>query len=189
MLAKGVIKDVARVLGFPFEDANALTNLIPDQLKISLQEAREQEPEIQMMIDSNYQVAELFEIAHKLEGLTRHASKHAAGIVISPQPIDEVLPVYIPPKSTELVTQYAMTELESLGFLKIDFLGLKNLTLIDKALKLIKRNRNTDIDIDKIPLDDPKAFELICAGKTSGVFQLESEGLKEVLRKLQPNKF
>ncbi len=189
MLAKGVIKDVARVLGFPFEDANALTNLIPDQLKISLKEAREQEPEIQNMIDGNFQVAELFEVAHKLEGLTRHASKHAAGIVISPQPVDEVLPVYIPPKSTELVTQYAMTELESLGFLKIDFLGLKNLTLIDKALKLIKRTRGIDINIDRIPLDDPKAFELICAGKTSGVFQLESEGLKEVLRKLQPDKF
>ncbi|MBT4855875.1 DNA polymerase III subunit alpha [bacterium] len=189
MLAKGVLKDVGRALGFPFEDANALTNLIPDQLKITLKEAREQEPEIQNLIDSNFQVAELFNIAHKLEGLTRHASKHAAGIVISPQPIDEVLPVYIPPKSNELVTQYAMTELESLGFLKIDFLGLKNLTLIDKALRLIKKNKGIDIDIDKIPLDDAKAFELICAGNTSGVFQLESDGLKDVLRKLQPDKF
>lgn len=189
MLAKGVIKDVARALGFPFEDANALTNLIPDQLKISLKEAREQEPEIQQLIDSNPQVAELFHLAHKLEGLTRHASKHAAGIVISPQPIDEVLPVYIPPRSNDLVTQYAMTELESLGFLKIDFLGLKNLTLIDKALKMIKRNKGIDIDIDKIPLNDPATFKLICAGNTSGVFQLESDGLKDVLRKLQPEKF
>lgn len=189
MMAKGVIKDVARVLGFPFEDANALTDLIPEQLKISLTEALEQEPKLKSLIESNPKVAHLFDIAQRLEGLTRHASKHAAGIVISPEPIEDVLPVYVPPKSTELVTQYAMTELESLGFLKIDLLGLKNLTLIDQALKLIEKNYNIKIDIDKIPLDDPKAFELLKQGKTSGVFQLESQGLKEVLRRLQPEKF
>ena len=189
MAAKGVLKDVARVLGLPFEDANAITNLVPDQLKISLEEALEQEPRLTDLKNSNPKVAQLFDLAFRLEGLTRHASKHAAGIVISPKAIDEVLPVYIPPKSNELVTQYAMTELEKLGFLKIDFLGLKNLTLIDRILKLIKRVRNVDIDIDKIPTDDPKTFELICEGKTSGVFQLESDGLKDVLRRLQPEKF
>ncbi|HLW72870.1 MAG TPA: DNA polymerase III subunit alpha, partial [Candidatus Babeliales bacterium] len=130
MMAKGVIKDVARVLGFSFEDSNAMTNLIPEQLKITLTEAIEQEPRLQELINNNPRTKHIFDIAFKLEGLTRHASKHAAGIVISPEPIDEVLPVYIPAKSTELVTQYAMTELESIGFLKIDFLGLKNLTLI-----------------------------------------------------------
>ena len=186
MLAKGVIKDVARVLGFPFEDANAMTNLIPDQLKITLSEALEQEPRLKELIESNPQAKQLFDIAFKLEGLTRHASKHAAGIVISPEPIDEVFPVYVPPKSTELVAQYAMTELESIGFLKIDFLGLKNLTLIDQVIRLIKQNHNITLDINKLPLDDAKTFELICAGNTSGVFQLESEGLKDVLRKLQP---
>ncbi|HBR70289.1 TPA: DNA polymerase III subunit alpha [Candidatus Dependentiae bacterium] len=189
MAAKGVLKDVARALGLPFEDANAITNLVPDQLKISLEEALEQEPRLKELKNSNPKVAHLFDLAFRLEGLTRHASKHAAGIVISPKPIDEVLPVYIPPKSTELVTQYAMTELEKLGFLKIDFLGLKNLTLIDRIIKLIKRVRNIDIDIDKIPTDDAKTFELICQGKTSGVFQLESDGLKDVLRRLQPEKF
>ncbi len=189
MAAKGVLKDVARVMGLPFEDAHAITNLIPDQLKISLKEALEKEPRLAELKNSNPQVAHLFDLAFRLEGLTRHASKHAAGIVISPQPIDEVLPVYIPPKSTELVTQYAMTELEKLGFLKIDFLGLKNLTLVDRILKMIKKTRNENIDIDKIPMDDPKAFELICQGKTSGVFQLESSGLKDVLRRLQPERF
>jgi DNA polymerase-3 subunit alpha len=189
MAAKGVLKDVARVMGLPFEDAHAITNLIPDQLKISLKEALEKEPRLAELKNSNPQVALLFDLAFRLEGLTRHASKHAAGIVISPQPIDEVLPVYIPPKSTELVTQYAMTELEKLGFLKIDFLGLKNLTLVDRILKMIKKTRNENIDIDKIPMDDPKAFELICQGKTSGVFQLESSGLKDVLRRLQPERF
>ena len=189
MMAKGVIKDVARVLNFPFEDANALTALIPTQLNITLQEAIDQEPRLKELIDNNPQVAHIFEIARRLEGLTRHASKHAAGIVISPERIDDVLPVYIPPKTTDLVTQFAMTELESLGFLKMDFLGLKNLTLIDRALTLIEKNHNTKIILDKLPLDDPKTFALICSGTTSGVFQLESEGLKEVLRKLQPTTF
>ena len=189
MLAKGVIKDVARVLGFPFEDANAITNLIPDQLKITLTQALEQEPRLRDLIEGNPKAKKLFDIARKLEGLTRHASKHAAGIVISPKPIDEVLPVYIPSKSNELVAQYAMTELESIGFLKIDFLGLKNLTLIDRAIKQIKKNHNHDLDMDKLSLNDEKTFALICEGNTSGVFQLESNGLKEVLRKLLPETF
>jgi len=189
MMAKGVIKDVARVLGFSFEDSNAITNLIPEQLKITLTEALEQEPRLQELIDNNPRTKHIFDIAFKLEGLTRHASKHAAGIVISPDPIDEVLPVYIPSKSTELVTQYAMTELESIGFLKIDFLGLKNLTLIDRVLQLIKNNHGITLDMNKLPLDDAPTFALICEGKTSGVFQLESSGLKDVLRKLKPDKF
>jgi len=186
MLAKGVIKDAARALGFSFDDSNAITKLIPDQLKITLTEAIEQEQKLKELIEGNPKVKKLFEIALKLEGLTRHASKHAAGIVISPDAIDEVLPVYIPAKSNELVTQYAMSELESLGFLKIDFLGLKNLTLIDKAVTLIKKNHGVTIDIDKLPLEDKKTFELLCDGRTSGVFQLESDGIKELLRKLQP---
>lgn len=189
MMAKGVIKDVARALGFPFEDSNAITSLIPDQLKITLTQALEQEPRLTELIKNNPRAEQLFDIAFKLEGLTRHASKHAAGIVISPDPIDEVLPVYIPSKSDELVTQYAMTELESLGFLKIDLLGLKNLTLIDRVVKLIKQTQQQEIDINLIPLDDQPTFTLISEGKTSGVFQLESTGLKEVLRKLQPSKF
>jgi DNA polymerase-3 subunit alpha len=189
MLAKGVIKDVARVLGFPFEDANSLTDLIPEQLKITLQEAYDQNADLRTMISSNPRVAELFNIAKKLEGLTRHASMHAAGIVISPRPIDEVLPVYIPPKSDVLVTQFSMTDLEYLGYLKMDMLGLKNLTLIKKALLLIKKNHGIDLDIDKLPIDDKKTFQLLCDGKTSGVFQLESDGIKDVLRKLQPEKF
>ena len=189
MMAKGVIKDVARALGFPFEDSNAITSLIPDQLKITLTQALEQEPRLQALLKSNPRAQQLFDVAFRLEGLTRHASKHAAGIVISPYAIDEVLPVYIPAKSDELVTQYAMTELESLGFLKIDLLGLKNLTLIDRVVKLIARTHDIHINIDALPLDDLPTFQLISEGKTSGVFQLESNGLKEVLRKLQPDKF
>lgn len=189
MMAKGVIKDVARVLGFTFEDSNAITTLIPEQLKITLQESLEQEPRLKELIETNPKAQKLFDLALRLEGLTRHASKHAAGIVISPEPIDEVLPIYVPPKTTELVTQYAMTELESLGFLKMDLLGLKNLTLIKKVIAQVEKNYGIMLDINKLPLDDHKTFELIGQGKTSGVFQLESDGLKDVLRKLQPDKF
>lgn len=189
MMAKGVIKDVARVLGFPFEDSNAITELIPDQLKISLKEAIEQEPRLKELIENNRKIAEIFEIAFKLEGITRHASKHAAGIVISPEKIDHVLPIYIPAKSNDLVSQYAMTELESLGFLKMDFLGLKNLTLIKNCIDLIKKNHNIDLDIRKIKIDDQKTFDLLCLGKTSGIFQLESNGIKDVLIRLEPKIF
>lgn len=189
MMAKGVIKDVARALGIPFEDSNMITGLIPEQLKITLKDAIEQEPRLKELVENNNNVKNLFDIAYRLEGLTRHASKHAAGIVISPEAIDEVLPVYIPPKTDELVTQYDMTELEYLGFIKIDFLGLKNLTLIKRALDMIKRNHGVELDINKIPLNDPDAFKILCEGKTTGVFQLESDGLKDVLRKLQPEKF
>ena len=189
MMAKGVLKDVARVLGFSFEDSNMLTTLIPEQLKITLQEALDQEPRLQQLMDSNPRIKHLFDIAFKLEGVTRHASKHAAGVVVTPEPVNEMLPIYIPPKTTELVAQFAMTELESVGFLKIDLLGLKNLTLIKKALELIKEQHNIEIDIDKIALDDTKTFALLQAGNTSGVFQFESSGIKDVLRKLKPEKF
>ena len=189
MMAKGVIKDVARALGFPFQDANALTDLIPNQLKITLKEAIEQEPKLKEMIDNNPQVKDLFDLCFKLEGLTRHASKHAAGVVISPEPLSSVLPLYIPSKTNELVTQYAMTELESVGFLKMDFLGLKNLTVIQRALATIKKNHDVEINLDKLSLDDEKTFQLLRAGKTTGVFQFESEGIKEVMRKLSPERF
>jgi DNA polymerase-3 subunit alpha len=186
MMAKGAIKDVARALGFSFEDANMITNLIPDELKISIKDSIEQEPKLKNLIEKNEKIAELFDIAQRLEGMTRHASKHAAGIVISPEPIAHVLPIYIPAKSNEIVTQYAMTELDLLGFLKMDFLGLKNLTLITNVINLVKKNYGIDIDISMIPLDDKKVFELNSKGDTSGVFQLESDGIKDVLRKLQP---
>lgn len=189
MLAKGVTKDVARVLGFSFEESNSITNLIPDQLKITLKEAIEEEPQLKNLIEKNKDIEKLFSIAIKLEGIVRHASKHAAGIVISPESVSDILPVYIPPKSNELVTQYAMTELEKLGFLKMDFLGLKNLTLIDRTIKLIKKNLGIDIDISNLDLNDKNSYKLLSQGDTSGVFQLESSGIKDVLKRLQPECF
>jgi len=189
MMAKGVLKDVSRVLGIPFQDANAITDMIPNQLKISLQEALDQEPRLQEMIDNNPRVKQLFDISFKLEGLTRHASKHAAGVVISPEKLEDCMPLYIPSKSDELVSQYAMTELEAIGFLKMDFLGLKNLTVIQQSIQAIKKNHGVDIDLNRLPRDDEKAFQLLKKGHTKGIFQFESDGIGEVLRKLQPEKF
>jgi DNA polymerase-3 subunit alpha len=189
MMAKGAIKDVARALGFPFQDANTLTDLIPDQLKITLEEAIEQEPRLKQLIESNPKIKKLIDICLKLEGLTRHASKHAAGVVISPTPLAQTMPLYIPAKTDALVSQYTMNDLEALGFLKMDFLGLKNLTIIDAVVKAIKNNNAVDIDLDKLPLNDAKTFALLCNGNTDGVFQFESDGIKDVLRKLQPDKF
>jgi DNA polymerase-3 subunit alpha len=189
MMTKGVLKDVARALGFSFEDANSITNLVPDELKITIKEALEQEPKLKALKDQNSKIAELFDISERLEGLTRHASKHAAGIVISPEPIADVLPIYIPPKTNDIVTQYSMNELELLGFLKMDFLGLKNLTLITNITLLIKKNHNVDIDITELPLDDKITFDLLSKGDTSGVFQFESSGIKDVLKRLGPTCF
>lgn len=189
MMSKGVVKDVARALGIPFEEANMISGLISDELKITLEEAIAQEPKLKNLIDTNPKIAELFDIAFRLEGLTRHASKHAAGIVISPEPIADVLPIYVPTKSTDMVTQYAMTELELLGFLKMDFLGLKNLTLITNLVQVIHKNHGILLDISNLPLDDEKTFKLLQSGETSGVFQLESNGIKDVLRRLKPTCF
>ncbi len=189
MMAKGVIKDVSRVLGFPFKDSNAITDLVPDQLKISLDEAIKQEPRLKKIIDENPKAAEMIEVCRILEGLTRHASKHAAGVVISPEPIREVLPLFVPQKSTDLVAQYSMGELESLGYLKMDFLGLKNLTVIDRAIKAIKERRGIEIDLDTLPRDDKETFKMLSSGKTCGIFQFEGDGVTEVIKRLKPEKF
>lgn len=189
MMAKGVLKDVARVLSIPFADANHLTELIPNQLKITLKEALEQEPKLRDLVETNPQLQKLFDIAFRLEGLTRHASKHAAGVVITPKALKTIIPLYVPAKTTDLVTQYAMTELETLGFLKMDFLGLKNLSVIDLAVKWIAKNHGVSIDLDLLALDDPGVFKLLGEGKCSGVFQFEGDGVTDVIRRLKPEKF
>ncbi len=189
MAAKGSVKDVARVLGLSFAESQTITDLIPEQLKISLKESLEQEPLLKKLIAENEKVKQVYGVAQVLEGVTRHASKHAAGVVISPKPLKDVVPLYIPPKTTDLVTQYAMTELESVGFLKMDFLGLKNLTVVDQALRAIKKRYGIDINLDKLHVDDPKAFEILGQGKTAGIFQFEGSGVTEVLVKLKPEKF
>lgn len=189
MLAKGVIKDVGRTLGIPFQDTQALTDLVGDELGITLKQAIEKEPKLADAIRNNSRIQKLFDICFTLEGLTRHASKHAAGVVIAPEPLRNVVPLYIPPKTTDLVTQYAMTELEAVGYLKMDFLGLKNLTVIDRCVKAIAANYKIHLDMDKLPLDDTATFDTLTAGKTNGVFQFEGDGVTKVIQKLKPSRF
>jgi len=188
MNAKGVIRDVGRVLEMPYGEVDKIAKLVPNRLNITLTDAFKDEPKFGQLQKENEKVAELLEIALSLEGIPRHCSTHAAGVVISSRPLTEFLPLY-KGSNDEVVTQFSMTNVEKLGLLKMDFLGLKTLTVIDNALKLIKQSQDVDLDIDTIPLDDAETFELLCQGRTLGVFQLESSGMRDLLKKMKPNCF
>jgi len=185
--ARQVIRDVGRALGFKPKEIDPIAKMITPGPQTTLQEEVKR-PEIQKLIESSPRIKELFEIALKLEGLPRHASIHAAGVVISAVPIMEVAPL-MKGEEGEVVVQYDMKACEALGLIKFDFLGVKTLTIIDNTLKLIKSIEGKDLDINAIPLDDCKVYELLCQGDTDGVFQLESEGMKELLRRLKPSNF
>ncbi|HTV54404.1 MAG TPA: DNA polymerase III subunit alpha [Terriglobia bacterium] len=187
MGAKAVIRDAARVLDIPFAEADRIAKQVPNVLNISLQEALEQSPELRQMKESDARVADLLTIAMSLEGLSRHASTHAAGVVISPQPLQEVVPLYKSNKD-EITTQYAMDDLEKIGLLKMDFLGLTTLTILDDAVKLIESARGKKIDFSEIPLDDAEAYALLSRGLTGGIFQFESRGMTDILRRVKPNR-
>jgi DNA polymerase-3 subunit alpha len=188
MQAKAVVKDTARVLGLSYAEADKIAKLIPDSLKTTLESALRDEPRLRQLVDESPQIADLIKSAQCLEGLTRHASTHAAGIVISDKPLVEHLPLYVG-NNGEIVTQYDMTWVEKIGLVKFDFLGLKTLTVIDKAVKLIRQARGVDLDISAIPLDDPETFELLSKGDTLAIFQLESSGMRDVLTKFKPSVF
>ncbi len=188
MQAKAVVRDTARVLGFSYAEADKIAKLIPDALKMTLEKAVKEEPRLKETIERRPDVKDLFVAAKSLEGLTRHASTHAAGIVISDKPLVEHLPLYRGANG-ELVTQFDMTWVEKIGLVKFDFLGLKTLTVIDKTLKLIEKARNITIDITTVPLDDKKTFEVLSRGDTLGIFQLESSGMRDVLTKFKPSAF
>jgi DNA polymerase-3 subunit alpha len=185
MQAKGVIRDVGRVLSMPYKDVDRIAKLVPNILNISLSEALKQEPRLQEMVDHDEQVKELFSLSRSLEGLPRHASTHAAGIVISDKSLVEYLPLYRG-QNNEVVTQYAMNEVGKIGLIKFDFLGLKTLTVIQHCLEIINETRSEPIVIDTIPLDDHATYRLLSDGETDGVFQLESPGMKDLEVKLKP---
>ncbi len=189
MQAKGVIRDVGRALNMPYGEVDKIAKLVPGVLNISLKEALQQEPKLRELVEKDPKVKELFPIALALEGLTRHASTHAAGVVVTPKPLPEYLPLYTDPKSGGQVTQYAMSYVEKIGLVKFDFLGLKNLTVIDNAVKLIRSGKCPDLNVDTLGYDDAEAYQLLQAGNTTGVFQLESSGMKELLVKLKPSCF
>jgi DNA polymerase-3 subunit alpha len=187
--ARAAIRDVGRVLGMAYGDVDRIAKLIPDTLGISLGEALEQSAELRSRVDADGQVAQLLETAQRLEGLTRHASTHAAGVVISTEPLIDMVPLYRDPRSKDIVTQYDMRCVEKLGLIKFDFLGLKTLTTIADTETRIRASQIADFDIEKVPLDDPATYALLSGGNTEGVFQVESAGMTELVVKLRPKAF
>jgi len=187
MAAKGVVRDVGRAMNMSFQEVDAIAKLVPAELNMTLELAMKQEPRLKDLVKDDARVGRLMENCLALEGMTRHAGKHAAGVVISDFPLTDRVPLY---KSKDLIsTQYSMNILEKVGLLKVDFLGLKTLTMIDKTCKAVKARQGIEIDIDTIPLDDTKAYDLLCRAETFGVFQLESSGMRDILKKLQPRVF
>ncbi|TKX28656.1 DNA polymerase III subunit alpha [Campylobacter sp. MIT 12-5580] len=191
MLAKGVIRDVARVLDISIQDGDELAKLVPEELKITLEDAYAKEPKIKEFLDSHTKGKEWWEFALALEGLNRHAGVHAAGLVISNESLWKKTPLFRPSKNDEkhLVTQYSKDFLEDVDLIKFDFLGLKTLTVVDNAVKLIKQRFNKDIIWEKIDLNDKKTYETIQSGNTLGIFQIESGGMQALNSRLRPDCF
>ncbi|MEI8347699.1 MAG: DNA polymerase III subunit alpha, partial [Pseudomonadota bacterium] len=184
--AKAVVKDVARVFDLSFAESNYLTKLIPDELGITLEKALAMEPKLNEMIESDPKIRQIFNIAKKLEGLFRHAGVHAAGIIITNEPLLNYCPL-MKGKEGERVVQFDKNFAEEIGLVKFDFLGLKTLTVIDQAMGFIRRDSDPKFDIEEIDLEDPKVFEFISKGETIGVFQLESSGMIDLCRRIEPN--
>ncbi len=187
MKSKLVVKDVGRALDIPIPEVNKLTKLIPDDLKMTLAKALKESAELKELYDNDERVRELWDISTKLEGMPRHTGTHAAGVVIAPAPVVDYMPCFKMGVNI-LTTQFEKEQVEEQGLVKMDILGLRNLTVIGDALKNIKQSRGLDIDIDNIPLDDQAVYEMLSAGDTDGVFQLESDGMRTYLRALKPER-
>jgi DNA polymerase-3 subunit alpha len=188
MQAKAVVRDVGRVLDLPYKEVDVIAKLIPNTLNITLDQALEQEPRLKDLAARDEQVSQLLSLARSLEGMVRHASTHAAGVVISHRPLMEYIPLYRGGNG-EVVTQYAMKDVERVGLVKFDFLGLKTLTVLRKAEALIERTRGEKVELARISLDDQETFKLLGSGDTTGIFQLESSGMRDLLVKLRPEIF
>ena len=192
MKSKMVLRDVARVLGFSYSEADKIAKMIlPGPVQgstLSIEENLEANPEFRKLYETDQRVKELIDLAKKLEGMARHTGIHAAGVVIAPGALDDYVPVYVDKDGTK-ATQFDMNTLEMLGLVKMDFLGLKTLTELDYMRKLVKERHGKDIDFLKLPIDDEKVYKLLQSGKTTGVFQLESKGMQNLLTRLKPTKF
>ena len=186
--AKNALKAVARAFDIPFSRSNELAKLIPDAPKTHIDDALQPGMELKQIYDTDPLVKKLVDMAKNIEGLKQNVGTHAAGVIISHVPLNEIVPVQ-PSKDGIIVTEYPMVDLEKLGLLKMDFLGLRNLTIIKNALDLIKERTGKEFDINKIPLDDKAVYELLMSGETDGVFQLESAGMKKLIRELKPSVF
>jgi DNA polymerase-3 subunit alpha len=186
MLARAAIRDVGRVLGHSYGEVDRIAKAVPNQLGIKLDEAIEISPELRGMVEGDPAVKRITDFARQLEGVARNASTHAAGVVISREPLTELMPLQKATNSDALMTQYEMHGIEALGLLKFDFLGLSNLTILRHAVDLVRQERQIEIDLDTIPLDDATTFELLASGETTGIFQLESAGMRRYIRELRP---
>ncbi len=186
MLARAAIRDVGRVLGLGYGEVDRIAKAVPNQLGIKLDEALEISPELKAAYQSDPQITRLIDLAKQVEGVARNASTHAAGVVISREPLTELMPLQRATNSDALMTQYEMHGVEALGLLKFDFLGLSNLTILRQAVDLIADNRGERIDLEAIPLDDARTFALLASGETTGVFQLESPGMRRYVKELRP---
>jgi len=188
--ARAAVRDVGRVLGLPFGQVNRVAELIPNNPAhpVTLSQAIDGEPRLQEMRDGDESVRRLLEVALQLEGLYRHASTHAAGLVIGDRPLIDLVPLYRDPKADTLVTQYSMKYVEQAGLVKFDFLGLTTLTILQQAVAIL-HGLGVPVDLDRLPLDDPKTYEMLSRGDGGGVFQFESQGMRDVLRQMRPDRF
>ncbi|MEW6101467.1 MAG: DNA polymerase III subunit alpha [Candidatus Omnitrophota bacterium] len=188
MQARAVLRDVGRVMGIAYADVDRIAKMIPPDPSLTLKDALESEEELNKLYKTDPQITKLIDTALSLEGLNRHASIHAAGVVIADKPLDNYMPLF---KSADeqVTTGYSMGVLEKIGLLKVDFLGLRTLTVIDEAVKLIKETKGKELNIEKLPLDDLNTFKLLSSSQTIGVFQLESTGMRDLLKKLEPSRF
>lgn len=186
--AKAALKGVARVFDIPFAESNKLSSYIPSNPGAKIDDALQDGMELKNLYDSDPEIKKLVDMSKSIEGIKNNIGMHAAGVIISHKPLNEIVPVQ-PSKEGIIITEYPMADLEKLGLLKMDFLGLRNLTIISKTLKLIKQRHGLDIDINNIPLDDKKTYKMLTKGETAGVFQLESSGMKKLVRDLKPSVF
>jgi len=184
MAAKMVIRDVARVLDYPYAEADALAKMIPNEIHITIKKALEQNKELKERYDTDEQTRKILDIAMGLEGMPRQASTHACGVVITKDPVDTYVPLYV--RDGQINTQYIMTTLEELGLLKMDFLGLRNLTVIQNTIDMVKENHGIDVEFDQ-DMSDPKVYKLWQDGNTSGIFQFESQGMTNFMKELKPD--
>ncbi len=188
MQARAAIRDVGRVMDVPYADVDKISKLVPTELGISLEDALVKEPQLKKLYDEDETVAKIIDTAQVLEGLNRHASVHAAGVVIADKPLSEYVPIF-KTSDGQITTGFTMDGIAKIGLLKMDFLGLRTLTVISEAVKLIKKTRNIDLDIQNMALDDKKTYDLLTQGISFGIFQLESSGMRDLLKKLKPTTF
>ncbi|MCK4601793.1 MAG: DNA polymerase III subunit alpha, partial [Phycisphaerae bacterium] len=186
--ARAVLRDVGRVMDIPLGEVDAITKKVPEGLKVTLDSALASEPDLRRMYDSEQRVREMIDYGMSLEGLARHAGVHAAGVVIAQQPLENLVPLCKQNDSVDAITQWDGLTCEKIGLMKMDFLGLRTLTIIQRARELVRRRSGEDIDPETMPLDDQRVFELFRAGRTDGVFQFESDGMKSVLVQMQPTR-